>query len=120
VPVSEKNEETSLDLTTTAELKSTSIEEVKPTSTSLMPANLERSNQISLYDHSHTYTDDNRNVNSTLNGYFDLFLVGMAMWQAWLNMCSEFASIGTSLSLNWFESFWKFLTPSTKEATHDR
>jgi hypothetical protein len=120
VPVSEKNEETSLDLTITAKLKSTSIEEVKPTSTSLIPTNLEQSNQVSLYDNSHTYTDDTENVNSMLGGYFDPFLVGMAMWQAWLNMCNEFASIGTSLSLNWFESFWKYLTPSTKEATDDR
>ena len=37
VPASKKNEELSLDLTTTA-LKSTSIEEPKPTSTSLVPA----------------------------------------------------------------------------------
>ena len=48
VPLSEKNEETSLDLPTIAKLKSTSIEEVKPTSTSLKPANLEQSN-ISLW-----------------------------------------------------------------------
>ena len=114
VPVSEKNEETSLDLTTIAKLKSTSIEEIKPTSTSLIPANHE-SSQISLYDNSHTFTNDNRNVTSTLGGYFDPFLVGMAMWQEWLNMCSEIAAIGASLSLDWFESFWKFLTPSTKE-----
>jgi hypothetical protein len=55
-----------------------------------------------------------------LGGYFDPFLVGMAMWQAWLNMCSEFAAIGGSLSLDWLESFWKFLIPYTKEATGNR
>jgi hypothetical protein len=48
VPASEKNEELSLDLTAAA-LKSTSIEEPKPTSTILVPAaNSDQSNQISL------------------------------------------------------------------------
>ncbi len=120
VPVPEKNEETSLDLTTIAKLKSTSIEEVKPTSTSLKPGNLEQSNQMSVYDNSHTFIDDNRNVNSVLGTYFDPFLVGMAMWQAWLNICSESAVIGASFSLDCLEYFWKFLIPSTKEATDDR
>jgi hypothetical protein len=119
MPVSGKNEETSLDLTTIAKLESTSIEEVKPISTSLKPANLEQRNQISLYNEDHTYTD-NKDVSSALGGYLNPFLVGMAMWQEWLNMCSEVAAIGASLSLDWFESFWKFLIPSTKEATGDR
>ena len=96
VPVLDKNEETRIDLMTT---KSTSIEEAKPTSTSLMSANPEQSNQISLYGEGHTTTDENENVNSMLGGYFNPFLVGMAMWKAWLNMCSEFAAIGAKLSI---------------------
>jgi hypothetical protein len=92
--------------------KSTSIEEAKPTFTSLMPANPEQSNQISLYGEGHTTTDENE----MLGGYSNPFLAVMSMWQAWLNMCSEFATIGASLSLNWLESFWK-LIPSTKEAS---
>jgi hypothetical protein len=118
MPVSE-SEKMSLDLTTTTASKSTSIEEAKPTSTSLMPANPE-SNQISLYDEGHKATDVNGNVSSTLGGYFDPFLTGMAMWQVWLNMCSEFAAIGASLSLSWLESFWEFLIPPSKEATDNR
>ena len=120
MPVSDKSEETSLDLTAIAKLKSTSIEEVKQTSTSLMAANPKQRNQISLYNKDHTYTDDNKNISSALGGYLDPFLVGMAMWQAWLNMCSESAAIEASLSLDWLESFWKFLIPSTKETTGDR
>jgi hypothetical protein len=108
VPVTDK--ETSIDLMTT---KSTSIEEAKPTSTSLMPTNPEHSNQISRYGEGHTTTDEDENENV---GYFNPFLAGLSMWQAWLNMCSEFAAIGASLSLNWLESFWK-LIPSTKEAS---
>jgi hypothetical protein len=96
MPVSGKNEETSLDLTTIAKLESTSIEEVKPISTSLKPANLEQRNQISLYNEDHTYTDNNKDVSSALGGYLDPFLVGMAIWQEWLNMCSEVAAIGAS------------------------
>ena len=42
------------------------------------------------------------------------------MWQAWLNMCSESAAIGASLSLDWLEYFWKFWIPSPKEATGNR
>jgi hypothetical protein len=117
VIVSEKNKETRIDLTTTA-LKYTSIEEAKPTSTGLMPANPGQSSQISLYNEGDTTTDEeeNENVNSILGGYFNPFLGGMSMWQAWLNMCSEFAAIGTSLSLNWLESFWKLIR-STKAAS---
>jgi hypothetical protein len=85
-----------------------------------MPANPKQRNQISLYNDDHTYTDDNKNVSSALGGYLDPFLVGMAMWQAWLNMCSESAAIEASLSFDWLESFWKFLIPSTKETTGDR
>ncbi len=55
-----------------------------------MPANLEQSNQRSLYDNGHTATDgnknknENENVNSALIDYFNPFLAGMSMWQAWL------------------------------------
>ena len=112
VPVSVNNEKQSLDLPTTT-LKSTSIEEVKPNPTSLMPANLEQSNQMSLYDKGHTTTDEDENVNSF--DYFNPFLAGMSMWQAWLNMCSEFAAIGANLSLNWLDSFWRFLIPCSKD-----
>ena len=67
VPASKKNEELSLDLTTTA-LKSTSIEEPKPTSTSLVPAaNPDQSNQISLYDEGHIVIGKNENKNENVN-----------------------------------------------------
>jgi hypothetical protein len=48
-------------------------------------------------------TETKEDVNSKLDYYFNPFLTGMAMWQAWLDMYDEFAAISMRLSLIWFD-----------------
>ncbi|MGC1930809.1 MAG: hypothetical protein WA667_17705 [Candidatus Nitrosopolaris sp.] len=48
-------------------------------------------------------TESTEDVNSKLDYYFNPFLTGMAMWQAWLDMYNEFAAISMRLSLKWFD-----------------
>jgi hypothetical protein len=57
--------------------------------------------QLSFQDKKETETTEN--VNSMLDYYFNPFLTGMAVWQAWCDMYNEFVAIGTRSSLNWFD-----------------
>jgi hypothetical protein len=50
-----------------------------------------------------TRTETTEDVNSKLDYYFNPFLTGMAMWQAWLDMYNEFGAISMRLSLTWFD-----------------
>ena len=61
----------------------------------------DQDSQLSFQDKEGTETTEN--VNSILDYYFNPFLTGMAMWQAWFDMYNEFAAIGTRSSLNWFD-----------------
>jgi hypothetical protein len=45
-------------------------------------------------------TETKEDVNSKLDYYFNPFITGMAMWQAWLDMYNEFAAMSMRTALN--------------------
>jgi hypothetical protein len=112
IPMSEKSIEsniTGLDTPTLATLTSTPLEEMESNSSNLIRTNSDQHSQLTFRDEGRT-----ENVKSMPDYYFNPFLAGMTMWQAWLDLYNEFAAIGTRLSLNWFEFLWKIL-PTTVE-----
>ena len=95
MPISEKNSESNLVAlkASTPTLATSFLEETGFTSNNLLSTNL--------------HQDDRTESINRLGFYFNPFLNGMSMWQAWLDMYNEFATISTRLSINWFNLLWK-------------
>ena len=101
IVVSEKNSESNLLGLKTPTLPSALLEETESTSSNLISTNSDQDSQLTFQCEKRTETTEN--VNSILDYYFNPFLTGMTMLQAWLDMYNELAAISTRLSLNWFD-----------------